>query len=332
VNLIITDRCNRNCAYCFAQLKLSKKESSEQRFRYMNAADFDYSLDFLEKAGTQTLQILGGEPTLHPEFINFVKKGLQRGLKVIIFTNGLWPKEVSRFFESKVTENVNFVINVNEPRYQSRQEQHKQSYTMNIMSGRGRCGFNVYERDFDLRFIKDYIEKYSLTKKIRLGLASPIFGKKNSFVDNADLKFIGARIIRQLSELEQSGIIGMLDCGFPLCMFSESDLGKLQIVTERFFSACAPVVDVGVDLEVWPCFPLSSESFTTTLREYSTLKDLTAFFNEKLKAFRPFGSMDDCFGCKFLERGQCCGGCLTRGLLTWEKSDAQLLHKMNTAV
>jgi hypothetical protein len=112
-------------------------------------------------------------------------------------------------------------------------------------------------------------------------------------------------------------------------MFSESELGRLQIVSERFKSVCRPVVDVGVDLEVWPCFPLSNETFSTALRDYSGINDLIAWFDSKLKAFRPFGSRDNCFGCKYLERGQCCGGCLARGLKNWEKSDLNLLEKMN---
>ncbi len=328
MNVILTDLCNRRCVYCFAQLKLSDDEKSARSSSHMLAADFDYCLDLLEKAGDPILQLLGGEPTLHPEFIHFVKKGLKRGFSINIFTNGLWPEEVSSYFESETSERIHFTINVNEPRYQSAAEREKQGRAMKIAAGRGRCGFNIYELDFDLRFIRDYVEAHSLIKKIRLGLASPIVGRENRFVANEDLSRIGKRLIGQLSELERSGIIGMLDCGFPLCMFSESDLGRLQIVTERFFSACSPVVDVGIGLEAWPCFPLSNGSFSTSLRSHASLNDVTAFFNDRLKAFRPFGSRDECFGCKFLKRGQCCGGCLARGLRNWEITDARLLAKM----
>jgi len=331
VNLIITDLCNRNCVYCFAQLRVNTNGDPQHRARHMSEADFDYCLDFLEKSGDRILQVLGGEPTLHPRFTDFVKKGLEHGFTINVFTNGLWPEDVSSFFESETSDRVNFTINVNEPRYQSASEKEKQGRTMKIAAHRGRCGFNIYERDFDLLFVRGIIEKYGLKNKVRLGLASPIFGKKNSFIDNADLPAIGKRIVEQLSELERSGIIGLLDCGFPLCMFSESDLGRLQIVSERFFSACSPVVDVGVDLAAWPCFPLSNEIFSTTLKKHSTVKDVIAFFDDRLKAFKPFGSRDECFGCKFLARGQCCGGCLARGLLNWEKSDAKLLEKMISA-
>jgi hypothetical protein len=331
MNVIITERCNRRCVYCFAQWKLGSAEGAGPNSRHMSSADFEHCLDLLERAGDPILQILGGEPTLHPEFIPFVSMGLRRGFIINVFTNGLWPDDVSRFLEDHAAERVNFTINVNEPRYQSAAETELQARSMRIASRRGRCGFNIYEPDFNFLFIREYIESFSLQKKIRLGLASPIVGMENRFVANEDLSGVGRSMIAQLSELESHGIIGMLDCGFPLCMFSESDLGRLQIVSERFFSACSPVVDVGVGLEAWPCFPLSSGNFSTPLRSYANLKDVIAHFDDRLKAFRPFGSRDECFGCKFLARGQCCGGCLARGLRNWGKSDARLLEKMAPA-
>jgi hypothetical protein len=331
MNVIITELCNRRCVYCFAQWKLGAEGGSGPQSRHMSAVDFEHCLDLLEGAGDPILQLLGGEPTLHPEFIAFVRMGLQRGFTINVFTNGLWPEDVSRFLEDDAAERVNFTINVNEPRYQSAAETERQARSMRIASRRGRCGFNIYEPDFSFLFIREYIEAFSLQKKIRLGLASPIVGMDNRFVADADLAGVGRRMIDQLSELERAGIIGMLDCGFPLCMFTEADLGRLQIVIERFFSACSPVVDVGVGLEAWPCFPLSSGNFSTPLRSHASLKDVVAHFDGRLKAFRPFGSRDECFGCKFLARGQCCGGCLARGLLHWEKSDARLLEKMAPA-
>ena len=54
----------------------------------MGSADFRAMLGALEKAGVGTLDIMGGEPTMHPDIVSYVAEAVRRGFKVNISSNG----------------------------------------------------------------------------------------------------------------------------------------------------------------------------------------------------------------------------------------------------
>jgi radical SAM protein with 4Fe4S-binding SPASM domain len=54
----------------------------------MSLDDFVVMLDRITGLSIRTLDILGGEPTLHPQIARFVQEAVQRGLRVNISSNG----------------------------------------------------------------------------------------------------------------------------------------------------------------------------------------------------------------------------------------------------
>jgi radical SAM protein with 4Fe4S-binding SPASM domain len=54
----------------------------------MKPADFRAMLGVLEKAGVRTLDIMGGEPTMHPDIVSYVAEAVRCGFKVNISSNG----------------------------------------------------------------------------------------------------------------------------------------------------------------------------------------------------------------------------------------------------
>ena len=48
-------------------------------------------------------------------------------------------------------------------------------------------GFNIYRTDFDLAFLFQWINTFGLRRNIRLGMAHPILGRSNAFIDLADV-------------------------------------------------------------------------------------------------------------------------------------------------
>jgi hypothetical protein len=161
-----------------------------------------------------------------------------------------------------------------------------------------------------------------------LGLACPIANTRNEYIQDEDLKGAGTRLTEQLRRLEARDILGTFDCGFPLCMFSEAELGSIALSSNGFVSICSPIIDVGADLTAWPCFPLS-EMLNVKLTDFPSKKELVEFYKKKLQPFRQFGSRDDCLGCKYMERMQCAGGCLARGIVEWAKNDASVFEKLD---
>ena len=185
MNLIITDVCNRSCPYCFAsqKVKLGDNDSDKQR-GYISLENVNTYLDFLENSNVSELKLLGGEPTLHPEFNNIISLGVERGFFVTVFSNAIWNDNVLNFVSNNYgPEQIGFVLNINEPQYQSAEEKQRQQKCFEAVGNSARVGFNIYNEDFDIQFIADIIVQYSLKKSVRLGLAHPIFGTNNDFPD-----------------------------------------------------------------------------------------------------------------------------------------------------
>lgn len=330
MNLILTDVCNRACPYCFAQSKVSLADREVAGVAAPISLDnYELVLDFLEKSSVPELKLLGGEPTTHPEITRIVERGLARGLVITIFSNGLWSSRVQQLFRQPNTDGVRFLINVNEPARQSGQENARQHRALEIAGERASLGFNIYRSDFDLRFVADLIDRHGLRREVRLGLAHPIVGEINEAPGDAELPVIGARLIAQLRELESRDVLGSFDCGFPLCMFPAAELDALVTCSTGFSAHCGIIIDIGPDLTVWPCFPLSNVH-NVRLQDFATLAELRDYYSRQLSGVRAMGSLPECLDCRYLKRNQCAGGCMARTLRSWSGTgDPQILEKLN---
>lgn len=332
MNLIINDTCNRACPYCFARSKVGLSDGTERPDgKDISLDNFERYLDFLARGAEPLLKLLGGEPTLHPEFLELLRRAHARGLQTLVFTNGLWPRKVREGIQAiPLAEwKLKFLFNVNEPRMQPASQLERVMECVKIAGPQGQCGFNIYCEDFDLQFIPDLIDAAGMDREVRLGLAAPIFGTDNSFIEPENFKALGLRLLDQLRKLEERNVIAFFDCGFPLCMFPEDDLGSLTLITRGFRSVCSYPIDVGPDLMAWPCFPLSKVE-NLPLLDFADLSELRERFTRQLAGMRRFGTLDACLGCKYLERQQCNGGCVAHTLKNWAShGDQDVMRKIS---
>src|SRR4051812_18340244 len=102
-NLSITAKCNRDCSYCFALETLDALHLSEQA---MSWDVFERSLDFLERSGMDEARLLGGEPTIHPDFPRMLERALERGFRVLVFSGGLIPEAALKQLEEVPAERL----------------------------------------------------------------------------------------------------------------------------------------------------------------------------------------------------------------------------------
>jgi hypothetical protein len=331
MNLIITNTCNRACPYCFARSRVNLSDTQTgPTTQHISLDNYEKYLRFLESSKISLLKLLGGEPTLHPEFLEIVSRAHQRGFETLVFTNGLWPRGIQDAIRSVPTAEwkLKFLFNVNEPNLQTTAQLAHAKESMRIAGRQGSCGFNIYREEFDLQFIPDLIDETGLDRGLRLGLASPIVGTVNSFLDGKSFKAIGMRLVEQLSKLEKRNVLGSFDCGFPLCMFAEESLGKLVLNSRGFQSVCSYPIDVGTDLTAWPCFPLS-DCENVRILNFQNEAELRAHYTSRLSGIRRMGIYEECLTCKFIERGQCCGGCVARTIKDWAaKGDADIIGKL----
>jgi radical SAM protein with 4Fe4S-binding SPASM domain len=281
-----------------------------------------YLADFFERSGERAFRLLGGEPTLHPEFIGFVLYLLERRFDVTVFTSGIMKEpllhQMTEVFSGLPPERLGFVCNLNDPEKTRTPPEEVEAVRrfLRALGHRVDPGFNIYRTDFDLSFLVQLINEFGLRRTIRLGVAHPIVGKKNSFVSLETLDQVISRLFSFTPLFERMRIKPGLDCGFPLCRFHDSQLAWLYRFTGgKSDFGCGPVVDIGPDLSVWPCFPLSS-FHRRSLFEFDTLRDILDFYLDLHRKVRveTGGIYEACDTCWLREDGICHGGCLAHAV------------------
>lgn len=310
-NLLLTQKCVRACPYCFAKEHMSTVD----RNRQVSWEDFIYVVDFLQKSGESHISLLGGEPLLHEHAADFLAYLFERNFYVAVFTSGALPDAVlddlKRFAVLPPTARFHFVCNLNEPRDMSATEAERLHAFLSVYGKHVAPGFNIYRTDFDLRFLADLIDRYGMQRAIRLGMASPIPDSENACLSVEELPQALLRLIEQLPSLQEHRLTLGLDCGFPLCMIPDKDLGLLWKNAHALNFGCGPALDIGPDLQVWSCFPLRRES-PRSLFEFQSLQQLQQHFEDVLKTLRneTEGILPECRTCHHRESGKCAGGCV----------------------
>lgn len=102
-----TLRCNLACGFCFNRGLPPLPD--------VGPADFARLLDNLAAAGVSTLDLLGGEPTLHPRLGELIAALAQRGMRTTLSTNGLGDlARLERLEERFGRETLRVGVSVNE--------------------------------------------------------------------------------------------------------------------------------------------------------------------------------------------------------------------------
>ncbi|MGW7385324.1 radical SAM/SPASM domain-containing protein [Streptomyces sp. NPDC054794] len=82
LELELTNRCQLTCSsHCYAQAGPTKDHGT------MTAEDWRSVIDEAAALGVKTVQFIGGEPTIHPDFTELVEHTLEIGLGVQVFSN-----------------------------------------------------------------------------------------------------------------------------------------------------------------------------------------------------------------------------------------------------
>ncbi len=85
----LNNACNANCGFCnFARDALPK-----DKWEFVDRQGALEALDILYRHGTRYLVFTGGEPTLHPDLVDFVRHSVDLGMKVMLVTNAGLLKE-----------------------------------------------------------------------------------------------------------------------------------------------------------------------------------------------------------------------------------------------
>lgn len=304
-NLILTTDCQKNCSYCFAK-------DDRDKHLVFSWGDFRTIVGFLETSDHKNINLLGGEPTSHKDFIKMLGYLIERDFQIQVFTNGMVDEdrldEIYDLINKKIIireDQLYFTVQVNEEKYRTSEESKLQEAFFKKLGRITYPSFTIFEEGIDLSFLVDTIENYNLDRYIRLGLAMPVINGDNKYLSPDSYKSV-AKDITKLAE-NSEGITTTFDCGFPLCMFSLDEIGRLNRSPENdFLFMCGQPLDIYPDLTVSNCYPLS-KIHKANILDFKNVEELRLHFEAGFKtAYGMFG--EKCEKCAFWMK-PCMGGC-----------------------
>jgi radical SAM protein with 4Fe4S-binding SPASM domain len=311
-NLAITAVCNQHCAYCFTADYLAQLRGtdSEEGRAFLDPASFEKQLDFLARSNIDEVRLLGGEPTLHPDFVALVERARAVSKEITVFSNGLMPPEAVACLAALSTQECTVVVNLNEPHNNGNDSVYsRQLDTMRRLGERAMPGFNIYRTDFRPEFLLDLVAASGCQPVIRLGMAQPCLSGANVYLHPNQYRTVAVKIVRFARMAATTGVKLDFDCGFVRCMFSDADLEALKKASANVGWRCSPILDVDLEGNVFHCYPLAGLARLPLTAEVdsSTLKQA---FESRTRAYRQAGVFPECTSCPFKAANECSGGCL----------------------
>jgi len=316
-NISITPACNRRCRYCFARGVEQASPMSRELFLSV--------LAFLRASQIDQVRLLGGEPTLHPDFNWFVETGLDEGFRILIFSNGLIDEKVLTGLCEISPERISLLINIAAPGEKGGGRK-TQIRSLSLLGERARLGFNIHTADVRLEFLVDLVEEHGLSRTIRLGLAHPVLGAGNEHLTAKKYGAVGGRVAQFIRDAFKKNITVELDCGFVPCMFPPEFRESGLIAADALGRQCGAIPDILADGRAIPCYPLAHHT-VKSYDHFANAGELRAELDRSLQPLREFGIYRECSICHWKSAGECLGGCMALAATRSHQSQASTTVK-----
>lgn len=300
-NILLTNRCNLNCPYCFAINEMIKKNTVEDD--ELSSENFRIILDFLDRSKENKVRLMGGEPTLHPKFKEFIDYALSRNFKVHIFTNGLFSDKIADFLKKKGSL-IKYSFNINPPDSYSSQKWNQILKNLKTLTSfkNSLIGSVIWQKDFKIDYLIDLAKRYSVGV-VMLRIANPIVNQKNQYLALEQYPALAKNLIQEIKEANQNGVRIGFGCGFPKKMFNKSQLAmlkKYQVINLKWgCQGNSGRFDISPDLSVFRCFPLS-RWHRKKLADFKRSGEIEGYFDKLMQKYQLESSKID-----FINQGPC---------------------------
>lgn len=330
MNILINGACNKNCSFCFEGKEFQKRISNMSLEEYRNLVEM---LIKTYKPFDPVVQILGGEPALHPEFdtmLDILLEKEQQGISFIlsIITNGF---HLEKYIDKLNQFKKGAVVLINISATNGNKEEMVNLIDLLVKNHHKTSGrvtftpaFTIYDKSIldDLEFL---VNRYPVQDLYiyRVTPATPSASdlKTSSFEDYLIVKDYFIEAIKFLNE---NGRRITSECNqIPTCAYTEEEysyyinanitLDKWAGV-ERTLAKCHTAIELMPNGDVLGCIPIEGFIPTKKYWEFIDLNKNHDFIkNEKDKlAQRRFDEQADiCFECPLYKKHLCYGGCLT---------------------
>jgi hypothetical protein len=275
---------------------------------------FDGALDFLERSGIKQARLLGGEPTLHPQFPALVQRVIDRGMNLLVFSNGQMPEAAVECLAAIAEERCTVLINLtsNKPAGGWNAGTHQRN-VMAALGPRVMAGITLFQPGAALEGLLETIHGYGLQPTVRMGLAQPVVSQSNRWLPARQYRQAGRDLVDFAQKAAQQGVSLEFDCGFVPCMFPAEAVEVLGKAAQALGRRCNPVLDVLTDGSVVACYPLAGLG-RLPLPRNRTADRLRGQFETRLELYRSIGLFRDCRLCRWFREKRCRGGCLAAAM------------------
>lgn len=318
-NIMLTYRCNLNCSYCFANEFVNKDKTN------MLLEDFDKAVSFFTKSGPTHLGLIGGEPTLHPDFKLILEKLIDNNLvsSVTIYTNGiLLDKYINQITHPKfrVLVNCNSSDNIGRNNYDLIRKNLDLLFFDHYMKDRVNLGLNLYSDKMNYDFILDLLKRYDL-HRVRISTTVPDFAEVSNVNVLDYFKSKKTFLLKLFKDLDNIQVLPYYDCNKPpYCIWSDEEKMWIENFVAKYgvkesdlvghCSKCFPVIDILPNLQAVRCFGMS-DFCKVDISEFQDFTELASYFLNVVDADSYKISADnECRGCKQSKIRKCMAGCL----------------------
>lgn len=313
MNVLVESSCNQRCEFCFQRSAFEPEGRAT-----MTLDEVRTVASFMTANHRGAVGVLGGEPTLHPEFGAIVREFAARGIRTTVFTNGLSDParlEAGLPYVDSVLVNyaTPFARNGNgraglsatlDRLVRERDERRRRGAELGID-----LGVTLMEVGQDLSYVLRVAQEIE-ARAVRWDLAKPAPDRKNRYIDPFAHENAGAWIAGFVREFESAGVKTGVDCPVPLCLFEPEDLAYLEKTVLGFRGSCRPPVDVLPGLRLIHCLPLAHVCEPLHLSEIGSWDELQRFLygvvrSSSWKRALPVA----CRECGFFREKRCQGYC-----------------------
>lgn len=309
-NLMLTNWCNYKCSYCFGidfmAPKIAKKNMSKETFCNI--------ITWLSKTPEhKVIHLMGGEPTLHPDFEWMVEYLLAKDFHITVFSN-LATNQAHGYAEKLANLPVTWVVNINPPLTWNNVQKEKIMNALKVLKQKATITFNVMPDEDNNNWAIELIKECDLNRSIKIGFVLPTVTGSNFHLNDEQYDVVAKKVVELAQDAERESIRLEYECGVPTCIFTEEQLGILWDTGSTFNSSCCSRLDISPNGEIIYCLPLATRH-AIPFSEFSTYPDARNWFEMKLQHFRRLGRTENCYKCNLMLPNSCNGGCLAKILL-----------------
>lgn len=312
-NIAINNYCNLKCPYCFADDMIQEDNKNLSIDNYIKI------LNYLIKNNEYNIGIIGGEPTLHPNFKDILIEsnnyGTVNDINFILFTNGIELEQYLPYIGDKIRIliNCNNIFNINQKENLYSTITH--CFNLGWLNNdKVQLGCNLYIQEDQYEWIWSLVDTFNI-HFLRCSVVSP-GGKYQNWRNKKDEYFKQMKpiFLEFCKKAKKRNVKLGLDCGYiPSCYFSNEELEFIESIISNYSYnieiGCQPIMDITPDLNVVPCFGLYNYSIPLDFNK--SWFGLFRYFTYKYNFPKTLNNIQGpCANCEKLCDFQCQGGCL----------------------